>query len=155
MKSKLLLPNRCKWIGLLLFIPFAFLGALYMYTGYNIEFLDFDLNGLFQTDGLFNADNGNLTDEVAITGIIVSLLLIAFAREKEEDEFIHLTRLESWQFAVLVNFVLLLIAIWAFYGFAFLNVMVYNMLTILVIFIIRFQWIVYRNKKEEAKSFAL
>ena len=33
--------------------------------------------------------------------------------------------------------------------------MVYNMLTVLIIFIIRFQWIVYRNKKAEVKSFAL
>ncbi len=151
MKSKLLLPTRFKWIGLLLLIPFLVLGAMYMYGDYVVVSLEIDIS----PNGLFSGTNNNLTDEIALTGIIVSLLLIAFAREKEEDEFIHLTRLESWQFAVLVNFVLLLIAIWAFYGFGFLNVMVYNMLTILVIFIIRFQWIVYRNKKAEIKTFAL
>ena len=151
MKSKLLLPNRFKWIGFLTLIPFVVLGAFYMYGDFEVVSLDITIS----QNGLFSGTNNNLTDEIALTGIIVSLLLIAFAREKEEDEFIHLTRLESWQFAVLVNFVLLLIAIWAFYGFGFLNVMVYNMLTILVIFIIRFQWIVYRNKKAAVKSFAL
>ena len=119
----------------------------------NYEFVSLEIN--ITPNGLFSGTNNNLTDEIALTGIIISLLLIAFAREKEEDEFIHLTRLESWQFAVLVNFVLLLVAIWALYGFAFLNVMVYNMLTILVIFIIRFQWMVYRNKKAEYKTLAL
>ena len=151
MKSKLLLPTQFKWIGLITLVPFLILGALFMYGDYEAVSLDINI----RPNGLFSGTNNNLTDEIALSGIIVSLLLIAFAREKEEDEFIHLTRLESWQFAVLVNFVLLLIATWAFYGFAFLNVMVYNMLTILVIFIIRFQWIVYRNKKAELQSFAL
>lgn len=151
MKSKLLLPNRFKWIGFITLIPFLVMGALYMYGNYEVVSLEINI----RPNGLFSGTNNNLTDEIALTGIIVSLLLIAFAREKEEDEFIHLTRLESWQFAVLVNFVLLLVAIWAFYGFAFLNVMVYNMLTILVNFILRFQFIVYRNKKEEVKTFAL
>lgn len=151
MKSKLLLPNRFKWIGIITLVPFLILGALFMYGDYEAVSLDINI----RPNGLFSGTNNNLTDEIALTGIIASLLMIAFAREKEEDEFIHLTRLESWQFAVLVNFVLLLIATWAFYGFAFLNVMVYNMLTILVIFIVRFQWIVYRNKKAELKSFAL
>ncbi len=151
MKSKLLLPNRFKWIGFITLIPFLVLGAFYMYGNY--EFVSLEIN--ITPNGLFSGTNNNLTDEIALTGIIISLLLIAFASEKEEDEFIHLTRLESWQFAVLVNFVLLLVAIWALYGFAFLNVMVYNMLTILVIFIIRFQWMVYRNKKAEYKTLAL
>ena len=151
MKSKLLLPPRFKWIGVIALIPFLVLGAFYMYADYVVHSWDITISA----NGLFSGTNNNLTDEIALTGIIISLLLIAFAREKEEDEFIHLIRLESWQWAVLVNFVLLIIATWLFYGFAFLNVMVYNMLTVLVIFIIRFQWIVYRNKKAEVKTILL
>lgn len=151
MKSKLLLPYRFKWIGIFSLIPFLVLGALFMYADFSIELLN---TNMFDK-GLFSASNDNLTDEVAFTGVIISLLLIAFAREKEEDEFIHLTRLESWQWAVLVNFALLLAATWLFYGDTYFDIMVYNMLTILVIFIVRFQWIVYRNKREEIKTLAL
>ena len=127
------------------------MGAFFLYGDFQIYSLDITIS----PNGHFSGTNNNLTDEIAITGIIVSLLLIAFAREKEEDEFIHLIRLESWQWAVLVNFVLLIIATWLFYGFAFLNVMVYNMLTVLVLFIIRFQLVVYRSKREETKTLAL
>ena len=45
-------------------------------------------------------DKINFTDEMALTGIILALLFIAFASEKKEDEFINRTRLESWQWAV-------------------------------------------------------
>ena len=152
MKSKLLLPYRFKWIGLLLFVPFLVLGLLVMYGDFRLDFLDVDFG---RSAGLFTSGNNNLTDELVLTGTIVSLLLIAFAKEKDEDEYLHFVRLESWQWAVLINFVLLILATWLFYDFDFLNVMVYNMLTVLVIFIIRFQYIVYRSKKEEAKTLAL
>lgn len=152
MKSKLLLPYRFKWIGLLLFVLFLLLGLLVMYGDFRLDFLDVDFG---RSPGLFTSGNNNLTDELVLTGTIVSLLLIAFAKEKDEDEYLHFVRLESWQWAVLINFVLLILATWLFYDFDFLNVMVYNMLTVLVIFIIRFQFIVYRSKKEEAKTLAL
>ena len=151
MKSKLLLPHRYKWIGFFLFIPFSVLGVLFLYADFTIEALQFTF---IHTDGI-NASNNNLTDELALTGVIISLMMMAFAREKEEDEFIHLTRLECWQWSVIINFALLIFATWLLYDFAFLYVMIYNILAILVIFIIRFQWMVYRNKKAAVKTFAL
>jgi hypothetical protein len=94
----------------------------------------------------------NLTDELALSGLIISLLMIAFARERHEDEFINHTRLESWQWAVLINFLLLLVATWVFYDESFIDVMMYNLLTILIIFIIRFNWVLARNKRLEEKN---
>lgn len=151
MKSKLLLPHRYKWVGLFFFIPFSLLGVLFLYADFTIDALQFTV---MHTDGI-NASNDNFTDELALTGVIISLIMMAFAREKEEDEFIHLTRLECWQWSVIINFTLLVLATWLLYDFAFLNVMIYNMLSILVIFIVRFQWLVHRNKKAAVKSFAL
>jgi len=151
MKSKLLLPNRFKWIGLILLIPFALLGVLFLYADFTLSWLQFPT----ATTGSISASNHNFTDELALTGVIVSLMLIAFAREKEEDEFIHLTRLECWQWSVIINFALLVLATWLLYDFAFLYVMIYNMLAILVIFIVRFQWLVYRNKKASLQPLAL
>ena len=152
MKSKLLLTHYFKWIGLLLLIPCVILGAFFMHADFTFEMLQVEAG---RQAKFISANNNNLTDELALTGIIISLLMMAFAKEKKEDEFIHFIRLESWQWAVLVNFVLLLLATWLLYDFDFLNVMVYNMLTVLVIFIIRFQFVVWRNKKGEHKSYAL
>ena len=39
MKSKLLLPYRFKWIGLVLLIPFLIVGILNRYNGLELSFL--------------------------------------------------------------------------------------------------------------------
>lgn len=142
MKPKLLLPNRFKLVGLLLFIPFLALG-------FAVYFFDFSLSFLvLSSDGAtFVFDRRqDLTDETALTGIIAGLLLIAFAREKQEDEFINKIRLESLQWAVLINYVLLLAATWLVYSVSYLDVMMFNMLTVLVLFILRFHVRIWSNK---------
>lgn len=147
MKSKLLLPSRFKLVGFLLLIPSLVLGILYRFRDFYFEFLTFKFRKSSGTDkSIFTEDQINLTDELALTGLIVGLLFIAFARHKQEDEFIHHIRLESWQWAVLISYGLLLLATWFVHGFAFIDVMMYNMLTILIIFIIRFYIVLARNK---------
>ena len=146
MRSKLLLPSKFKWIGIALFIPFLIIGILNRYNGFQIEALTW-----YEIDNDIFTPVQNLTDELALSGLIISLLMIAFAREKQEDEFIHHNRLASWECAVLINFLLLLVATWIFYNEAFIDVMMYNFLTPLIIFIIRFHWVLARNKRSEEK----
>ena len=142
MTNKLLLPNKYKLLGFVLLLIFLALGiAVYLFE-FSIPALTVhqrkDRKGIFEVI--------NFTDEIALTGIIVSLFFIAFAREKNEDEFITHTRLESWQWAVLTNYILLMIATWVVHGFHYIDVMMYNMLTILIIFIIRFHYVLYKTR---------
>ena len=145
MRHRMLLPNRFKLIGLLLFIPSLALGIA-------VRFFDFSFPGLESGMRLisqpgFSLDNRqNYTDEIALSGIIISLLLIAFSREKQEDEFITRLRMESLQWAVLINYILLLAATWIVYQFAYIDVMMYNMLTVLLLFILRFHIVIWKNK---------
>ncbi len=83
-------------------------------------------------------------------GVIAGLLLIAFSREKIEDEIIGQLRLEALQWSVYVNYLVLAIAIVMLYNEAFFDVMVYNMFTVLVVFIARFRWLIYRNNHQLA-----
>lgn len=152
MKSKLLLPPQFKIPGILFLIPSVILGYLYRYHEFSFSFL---FTGYSKEDSLFDSKNYNLTDELALTGIIVGLLMIAFSRIKQEDEFIHFIRLESWQWAVVVNFFLLIVATWIFYGDNYFDVMIYNMLTIPILFIIRFQYLLFRAKKAEARTYTV
>jgi hypothetical protein len=92
----------------------------------------------------------NLTNELALTGLIIGLMMIAFSKERQEDEFINKLRLESLQWAVIINYILLLIATWFINGASFLQVMMYNMLTVLVIFIIRFHLLLIRIKRSKS-----
>lgn len=82
--------------------------------------------------------------------LLGALLLISYSREKDEDEYISRLRLESLQIAVITNYILLLIASLIWHWLDFLAVMMYNMFTILIIFIIRFHYLLYRQKKAAA-----
>ena len=142
MSNKLLLPHRYKIFGSVLGLLFLALGIAVYFFELSVPALTLDL----KRDGKGIFEVINFTDEIALTGLIVSLFFISFAREKNEDEFITHTRLESWQWAVLINYILLLLATWLVHGFRFIDVMMYNMLTILIIFIIRFHYVLYKNR---------
>ena len=141
MRSVILLPRKYKTIGIVILGLSLALGILVRFWDFEINFLTVVLK---DKPGIFD-DKINFTDEFALSGIILGLLFIAFAREKREDEFINRTRLESWQWAVLINYILLLLATWAVHGFAYIDVMMYNMLTIPIIFIVRFHYVMYKT----------
>ena len=78
---------------------------------------------------------------------IAGALLVSFSKEKTEDEFIANMRLSSLMWAVLLNYTLLFFAFAFVYGTPFLSVMIYNIFTVLVIFIARFNYLLYKNNK--------
>lgn len=139
--STLLLPARYKKIGFLILIPFAAFGIF-------LQIYDFSFDFLAVKDAhrkAFDDTNENWTNELVLAGLIVGLMMVAFSRQKHEDEFIQTLRLESLQWAVLVNYLLLFVANLTVFGFGFINVMIYNMLTILIIFIVRFHFVLRKN----------
>lgn len=138
MKSNYLLPHTYKRIGWFITVPFLALGLFMSYFS--------DLFNMFQQPNWMDRTFGQFQDEVIAVGLIIGLLLVAFSREKTEDEYITKIRLESLQISVLINYALLIICILAFYDMDFFSVMIYNMFTTLIIFIIRFNFIIYRNK---------
>ncbi|MVM31943.1 hypothetical protein GO755_17975 [Spirosoma sp. HMF4905] len=150
MKTKWLFPHRFRFIGWIIFIPSAILGLAAMYYELDIISLIKELlfnakppTGTLTLEGFFSAGSQNMTDEIAGVGTIVGLLFIAFSREKVEDEMIGQLRLEALQWSVYANYIILAIAILTLYDNAFFNVMVYNMFTVLVVFIIRFRWLIF------------
>lgn len=162
MNRKLLLPNRFKTIGWFILIPATIAGIFLMATEYEANWLTTKVFAIFNDD-LFFGNNESIgaskyftiiTTDVTNTlvGIlfIVGGIMVSFAKEKKEDEFIANLRLTSLMWSVWVNYALLLLCLIFVWGLAFFNVMVYNMFTILIIFIIRFNYILYRNAKSMA-----
>lgn len=103
------------------------------------------MNRFIWADNGFFSSNGPtklaLLDELISLALLAGLLLLAFSREKVEDEWIQQVRLESFQWAILVNTILLMLFVIFTHGFPFLNVMVYNMFTPLLIFVGRFYYL--------------
>jgi hypothetical protein len=144
------LPHKMKKIGWILVVPAAILMIMVLNFDFTIKFLDFTRKAehiSFDNGYLFTIQFNNFTDEVGGIVLITGLLLIAFSREKDEDERIARLRLESLLWAVLVNSIWIMLAMILFYNDMFLHIMAYNICTPLILFIARFNLILYFERK--------
>lgn len=152
MKNKLLLPNKYKKIGWFILVPATLLGLALVYYDFEAEWISAPMFSIV-TDGtglqysFFSVNNTNVTNTVIGSLFIIGAMLVGFSKEKQEDEFIAELRLSSLLWAVFVSYLLLLLAFIFVYGIPFLNVMVYNMFTVLIIFIVRFNYLMFKFAK--------
>jgi len=135
MLYKALLPHQFKRIGWCILIPATIFGIILI------------VNGFDKWPFVFTFMRADITNTLAGALFIIGGLLVGFSKEKNEDEFISNLRLSSLLWAVVTNYIVLLFCLVFVYGPPFLNVMLYNMFTILIIFIVRFNYVLYRNLK--------
>ncbi len=155
MKRNYLLPHKFKKPGWFILIPSAVFGLFTVITNYEPEFFDlrvFSISGnggfeLFKDESFLTFINDNILNEILGILIIISALMVAFSKEKQEDEYISKIRLESLVWATYVNYAVLLLSFLFLYGFSFLWVMIFNMFTILLFFIVRFNWQIKKLNK--------
>lgn len=147
MNSNYLLPNKFKNIGWWVLVPSAIFGVISLLTDFEPDIFNFDLPALFINDfnlfgdrRLFGMVNNNFLNEIVGVLIIISSLCVAFSKEKLEDEYISKIRLDSLVWAVYLNYAILLFSFLCIYDLSFLYVMIFNMFTVLVFFMIRFNW---------------
>jgi len=136
----------------LILVTSAILGLVLLLVSYEPSFLNFNVPAIFISElfgdmKLVGMDNNNISNDIVGVLIIISSLLVAFYKEKSEDEYISKIRLESLVWAVYVNYGILLLSFLIIYDSSFLWVMMFNMFTILIFFIIRFNWQISRLKK--------
>ncbi len=149
MKQKILFPNKFKRVGWFILIPALIMGVLHNLITIEINIPVFAIYadkivGETQCFTLFETD---IVKTLIGVLLIVGGLLVAFSREKNEDEYISSLRLNSLLWAVLVNYLILLFMFLFVYGLGFLHVIIYNTFTVLVIFIAKFNYSLYRNSK--------
>ena len=141
MKSHFLFPYWSRFLGLALFL-------------FHIPIVLFRDNlGLSFHDegsgpGLFNSHHVFFI--LTVLFMTVGLFLIAFSKEKIEDEQIWSIRLESLRWAIYVNYFILIISL------VFLDdvhhIMELNLWVPLLFFIIRFRWVIFRLNRSLSKE---
>ncbi len=154
MKTRFLFPHRFKMIGWALLIPATVLGIMCLFFEFQPELMKTPVFSIYSegdflsgSSKIFKLTENNITDEIAGVVFIVGAIFVAFSRQKTEDEFIAKTRLESLVWATYVNYAVLLFCFLFFYDMGFFWVMILNMFTILIFFIVRFYFILYQSKK--------
>lgn len=152
MKTTILLPNRYKILGWFILIPATIAGLVLCFNGFDSHWIPakvfaFASDEFMGSSRHFSLISTDITNTLTGALFIIGGMLVGFSKEKNEDEFIAGLRLSSLLWAVCVSHLLLLAAFLFVYGTPFLQVMVYNMFTVLIIFIVRFNYLLYRNSK--------
>lgn len=86
-------------------------------------------------------------NEIASLLIIFGGFFVGFSKEKIEDEMTAQIRRESLIWAIYLNYAILVFSILFTFSGNFYWVMVFNMFTVLLFHIFRFQFMLYRLKK--------
>jgi hypothetical protein len=152
MKTKLLFPHpfrRVGWIlsgiGLLLILwiecigNIGFLANIPVFAVYN----DIPLS---HSSGFFKIISDDFQYELITLLLITGGMFIGFSKLKTEDEFSLKLRFESLLWATYVTFAFFLFSIIFIYGFAFLSIALYMLVIFLVIFTLRFYFVLYKAK---------
>ena len=154
MKTNYLLPNKYKKVGWILFLLVIFFYIILGITQYDGILFQTKVLSILNYDGytdesFFKIITNDIKDEIIASLMILGGLLIGFTREKIEDEFIYKLRNDSLVWAIIFNYVILLITIVFIYDTDFFSVMVYNMFTPLIFFIIRFNFLKLKSRSHE------
>jgi len=136
MKTRFLFPYWCRYLGYALVLAHIPVMLLRKMIGFDIPGNRID-NGLLSPHHLFFMTTTLL--------MAVGLFLAAFSKEKIEDEQISQLRLDSLQWAIYVNYILLIVSLILTSDTE--HILFLNLLIPLVFFIIRFQWKIFQNNR--------
>lgn len=138
MKTRFLFPHKWRIVGYLCF-ALDIIFAIVLKIAHP--------QGVAQEIGQARPAGMILHTDIFILLPILGLLLIAFSKEKIEDEQITQLRLDSLQWAIYANYSIFMLCVIFINGLQFLTIVAYNVITPLIIFIIRFRWKIYQMNR--------
>lgn len=153
MKSRFLFSHKLKPLGWILFLIGMVLGSILMLNEFdtpNWEVQVFPLigeEGFLTRNTAFKWSSNNIADELASLLIIFGGILVSFSKTKDEDEYISKIRMDSLIWATYVNYGVLILAVVFVFEMSFFSVLIYNMFTLLLFFMLRFHYVLYKTKK--------
>lgn len=135
MKSRFLFPHWCRFLGwglVIAHVPMSIIG---------------------RANGMTNPLDQPLVNTTLFTGehlfficttlvMALGLFIVAFSREKVEDEQIWQVRLDSLRWAIFINYLVLIASLVFVNDIA--HLLELNLWVPLLFFIIRFRWVIFR-----------
>ena len=148
MRTNYLFPFKSRYIGIgliLLHIPIKFLWDA-LYPG------DHHQSQPPSAGGSFLLSPPHLFFIGTTLMVLIGLFLIAFSRERIEDEQIIQLRLDSLRWAIYLNYAILLFSLLFTDGGESDHILLLNIWLPLLFFILRFQWVLYRLNRSAASN---
>jgi hypothetical protein len=97
----------------------------------------------------FTFEDEDIMGELIMSMVIIGFVLMAFSRERFEDEWIAKVRLESLVIGLYALLASIFVIIWIIYGLDFWVILNYCLLIPLLVFIVRFYWVVHIKPRFE------
>ena len=124
MGTKYLFPAKYRNLGWYVFIPATILGGITVVMEwepalFDVKVLGFFIDEVFGVEKLVGFTENNILNEILGILVILSGLLVAFSRERDEDELITKIRLESLVWATYWNYGILIVAFLFLYDLTF------------------------------------
>ena len=140
MRAKYLLPFNSRYWGIVLIlihIPIKFAWDFYYPDGFaHSQDSVASARHLFSQPHLFFIGTTLM--------VLVGLFLVAFSRQRVEDEQISQLRLDSLRWSIYLNYAILLLSLVFTRSSDSHDILLLNIWLPLLFFILRFQWVLYR-----------
>ena len=152
MKKSYLLPVGFKKVGLWMALPFFVLCVLCLcgvMDNVNLSFLSIKMPALVDYSGWFTMNETNLVDEIAMFGLLISLVFIGLSRERDEDEMTAHIRMQSFVWSAWATSAVIALGIFFVYDLEFVTFMFVAMYLYLMLYAVKFNLAMYRERKEQ------
>lgn len=136
---KLFLPNKIRIYGWVILLFGLILGVIRFYFGIKPEFLNIKVFAVyskyFETN-YFKVIENHVSEELTALLILVGLFVISFTKEKIENESVSVIRYKSFILTFYINTQIIVLSFLFVYGFGFINILVINVFSPFIIYII-------------------
>ena len=144
-------PKGFRFVGYIMTFAGAILGIMRFYFGIKPDLLDqkvFAVYSVYLKTKTLKIESNQLIEEIVGLLLILGLLMIAFAREKDETPQISTIRLKAFFISFYINSAFLIFTILFTFGLAFIYMTVLNLVLPLSIYVIVFQILVGIERKK-------
>ena len=149
MKKSYLLPVGFKKAGLWMVAPFLVLCVLCLCGTMDNVAISATMPALADYSGWFTMNETALIDEIAMFGLLVSLVFIGLSRERDEDEMTAHIRMQSFVWSAWATSAAIALGIFFVYDLEFVTFMFVAMYLYLALYAIKFNLAMYRERKEQ------
>lgn len=139
MRARYLFPYKTRYIGLALILLHIPVKLLWDRVNPGHHHDPQGSTGLLTPDHLFFVGTTLM--------VLIGLFLIAFSREKIEDERVIQLRMDSLQWAIYFNYLILIVSLLFTNGIDAADMLHLFLWVPLVFFIVRFRWVIFRHNR--------
>lgn len=143
-----LLPYYFKTIGIILVLVGIVFSVLYLKFNLNYTTRVFAVTSIYLENQFFVITKTNIIDEIILILIMVGFGLIVFSKEKNEREHLNVLRGKALSKALIANTLFILFSILFIYGGGFIGIMITNLFSIFIFYLIYFHLSLKRSHQD-------